>query len=257
MKAVILAGGKGTRMKHLTADQPKPMLDIGKQRILEQIIIAIRNTGISEYVVLTGYHANIIEDHFKDGKEFDIHIEYVRQPVQDGTAGALKLTKNAVGDTPFLMTFGDIITTLDNYPRLVAEYKNNPVPCILGVNQIDDPSEGAAVYFDETSQHVYDIVEKPPKGTSKSNWNNSGLFVFEPEIFPYTERVELSPRGEYELTDAIRDFFQDGRTVRAMKLGGFWGDIGTPEDVERLRQLIADNDRLLEETSRTINLRET
>ncbi len=254
MKAVILAAGKGTRMKHLTADQPKPMVDIGKERILERIVNKMIESGIREFVVVTGYFANIIEDHFQDGQEFGIHIEYVRQPVQDGTGAALRLTKEAVGDEAFLMTFGDIITSLDNYSRIIDDYRCEPADIVLGVNPIEDPCKGAAVYFDPETRRIDQIIEKPPKGTSESNWNNSGLFVFKPSIFPYLDRLELSPRGEYELTDGIRMAIEDGKTVRAMQLGGFWGDIGTPEDIERLRQLTEKDTAILDDTTRTTNL---
>ncbi|RJP26932.1 MAG: nucleotidyltransferase family protein [Candidatus Omnitrophota bacterium] len=256
MKSVILAAGKGTRMKHLTKDQPKPMVDIGKERILERIINTIRDTGIHEFVVVTGYFANLIENHWGNGEDFGIHIEYVRQPVLDGTAGALRLTRDAVGEEPFFMTFGDIITSLENYSNIVEDYRRNPASVILGVNKVEDPCKGAAVFFDETTRRVEKIIEKPPKGTSLSNWNNSGLFVFEPSIFPYLDKVELSPRGEYELPDAIRMAIEDHLPVRAMILGGFWGDIGTPEDVDRLRQLIQENIHVLDDTSRTMNLDE-
>ncbi len=256
MKSVILAAGKGTRMKHMTENQPKPMVDIGKQRIIERIICAIRDTEIKEFIVVTGYYANIIEDHIGDGEGFGIQVEYIRQPVQDGTASALELTKNAVEDAPFLMTFGDIITSLENYTRIIEDYKCEPAATILGVNKIEDPHKGAAVYFDEQTRRVEKIIEKPPRGTSTSNWNNSGLFVFEPSIFSYLPKVELSPRGEYELPDAIRLEIEDNLPVRVMKLGGFWGDIGTPDDVERLRTIIQENQDILDDTSQIRNLNE-
>ncbi len=257
MKAVILAAGKGTRMRHLTQDQPKPMIEVGKQRILEQIVSAIQSTGVREFVVVTGYHANLIEDHFQDGRAFGISVKYVRQTELDGTGGALRVTRAAVGDEPFFLTFGDVITSLENYQRIVDDYERDPVAAVVGVNEIDDPSAGAAVYFDEDTLRVSEIVEKPPKGTSSSNWNNSGLFVFDTSIYDCVDRIELSPRGEYELPDAIRLSIELGDLVRAMKLGGFWGDIGTPEDVERFRTLIETRGDLLDDMSQRVNLRES
>ncbi|HNT37095.1 MAG TPA: sugar phosphate nucleotidyltransferase, partial [bacterium] len=104
MKAVILAAGKGTRMKYLTADKPKPMVDVGKELILERILGTIRDAGICDFIVVTGYFGNIIEEHFKDGRDFGMNIRYVRQEVQDGTGSALHLTRDAVGDEPFYMS---------------------------------------------------------------------------------------------------------------------------------------------------------
>jgi len=245
MKAVILAAGRGTRMRHLTDDRPKPMIDIGKQRILEKIIDSIHRAGIGRFVVVTGYHANLIEDHFGDGRAFGIQITYVRQPVLDGTGGALRVAQEAAGGEPFLLTFGDIITTPSNYPAILDHYRHTAYDALLGVNAMDDPCQGAAVYIDEKSQRVRKIIEKPPKGTSTTPWNNSGLFVFSPCVFEYVHRIPLSPRGEYELTDAIRLMIEDGRAVGALPLKGFWGDLATPEDVEQLRRLIEEDENIL------------
>lgn len=248
LKAVILAAGRGTRMKELTSDQPKPMIDVGKGRLLEQVILAIRDAGVQDFIVVTGYHANIIEDHFGDGAGYNIQIEYVRQPVRDGTAGALRLTRDAVGNSPFFMSFGDVVCSRENYGPLIEDYYDNPVPIVLSAYNVGDPYAGAAVYMDEKTRCVLKVIEKPPKGTSTTPWNQAGLFVFEPGIFDYLDKVQLSPRGEYELTDAVHMSLADGLMVRAFPLRGFWGDIGTPEDVERLRRLFKMNENFLIES---------
>lgn len=256
MKAVILAAGRGTRMKHLTENQPKPMLDIGKQRILENIIFEIHRSGVEEFIVVIGYHANIIQDHFKDGSAYGFHIGYVYQEELNGTGGAVKLTRNNVGEDPFLLTFGDIITSPQNYSRIIQTYQQAPCDGLIGVNEVEDPFAGAAVCFDTPDNRIFDIIEKPPKGTSPSKWNNSGLFVFHPKMFDSVDRIELSPRGEYELTDAIRAMVKDRLDVRALPLKGFWGDIGSPEDVNTLRKLLENNFVSLTDISKNINLRE-
>lgn len=255
MKAVILAAGRGTRMRHLTDNQPKPMIDIGKELILEKIVYSIRDAGITEFIVVTGYHANIIENFFGNGHSFGIQMKYVRQEVLDGTAGAVRITSDCLNDEPFLLSFGDIITNPINYSRVIETYHQNPVDALLSVNEIDDPYKGAAVYFDPETKRISQIIEKPPKGSSTTNWNNSGLFVFTPCLFDYIEQIELSPRGEYELPDAIRLMIEDQKSVMAMPLKGFWGDLGTPEDVQRLRSLIdQDEDILQDETqNRTLH----
>ncbi len=239
MKAVILAAGRGTRMRHLTENQPKPMIDVGKQSILESILLAIRDAGVRDFVVVTGYFANLIEDHFGDGAAFGMRIEYVRQAVQDGTGSALHLVRDAVGDEDFFMSFGDIMTSLDNYPRMIRGFEETPGDMALSLKWVDDPSKGAAVYVDGMGR-VSKIVEKPEPGTSTSHWNNAGLFVFTPVIFDYTAKLTKSARGEYELTEAIGRMVDDGLVVRAIELAGVWGDMGTPEDVEAMTRLLAE-----------------
>jgi dTDP-glucose pyrophosphorylase len=255
MKAVILAAGRGTRMRHLTDNQPKPMIDIGKELILEKIVDSIKGAGITEFVIVTGYHANLIEQHFGDGKSFGLSMTYVRQESINGTAGALRVAEDYVKNNPFLLSFGDIITNPVNYPQVLDIWKTAQPDGLLCVNQIDDPYKGAAVFFDESSKQISEIIEKPPRGTSTSKWNNSGLFVFQPSIFDYIRQIKLSPRGEYELPDAIRLMIEAQKKILAVPLKGFWGDIGTPEDVEKLRQLIEQDNNILNDASknRTLN----
>ncbi|RKZ02289.1 MAG: nucleotidyltransferase family protein [Candidatus Hydrothermota bacterium] len=230
MKGVILAAGKGTRMREFTRNRPKPMLKVAKRSILEHIFDALKATGIHELIVVTGRFANIIENHFGDGSRFGFKITYVRQKVIDGTGSATLLTEPFVSDSPFFLTYGDIITWPQNYPKFLEFYRNRPCKAQLAVYEVDDPWRGAAVYVDGDGK-VIDIVEKPPKGSSKSKLNNAGLYVFDPIIFKYLKQIGKSPRGEYELTDAIRLMIQDGHDVRAVRLEGYWGDMATPEDV--------------------------
>ena len=224
-------------MRDLTASQPKPMIEVGKQRILERILFSIRDTGIHEFVVVTGYFANLIENHFGDGRKFDMAMTYIRQERIDGTGSALHLTRDLVGDEPFFMSFGDIITSIENYPRLIESYRERPCAALLTLAEVDDPHRGAAVYVDD-EYRVGQIIEKPEPGTSTTKWNNAGLFVFAPIIFQYTANLPLSPRGEYELPTAILAMLNDHGEVRGFPLTGYWGDIGTPEDVEQMTKLL-------------------
>jgi len=237
MKAVVLAAGKGTRMGHLTVDRAKPMIEIGKRRILEHILFAIRDSGIREFIVVTGYFANLIEDHFGDGREFGMEMTYVRQEKIDGTGNALHLTRDLVGNETFFMSFGDIITSIENYPRLIETYRQRPCPALLTLADVEDPCNGAAVYVD-ADHRVQRIIEKPVRGTSTTDWNNAGIFIFDPVIFEYTAKLTPSPRGEYELTQAIHHILADGKEVFGFPLSGHWGDIGTPEDVERIMRVL-------------------
>lgn len=237
MKAVILAAGKSTRMKSLAHDRPKAMIELGKRRMLERILLAIAGAGIDEFIVVTGHFASLIEDHFGDGGGHGFTIKYVRQETPDGTGSAVHLTKAAVGGESILLTYGDIITSPENYPALVDTFTETRCDALLAVQHVDDPHRGAAIYVDE-SGHVERIVEKPPPGTSLTNWNNAGLYICSSRIYEYTAKLTPSPRGEYELTDALIAMIEDGLAVRAQPLTGYWGDVGTPEDVERIRSIL-------------------
>jgi UDP-N-acetylglucosamine diphosphorylase / glucose-1-phosphate thymidylyltransferase / UDP-N-acetylgalactosamine diphosphorylase / glucosamine-1-phosphate N-acetyltransferase / galactosamine-1-phosphate N-acetyltransferase len=236
--AVILAAGRGTRMKSLTEGVPKPMLPVAGRPLLEWVVEALREAGITRLLIVTGYRAERVEAHFGDGSSFGFAIRYRRQDLQDGTARALLLGREAVNGRPFLLAWGDILTERVNYPRILRTFADSGCDVLLGVNWVEDPSRGAAVDVDE-HWAIRRIVEKPPPGTAGTHWHNAGIAVFRPLVFEYAERVPRSPRGEYEIPDAIAAMIADGRDVRAFPLEGFWSDVGTPEDLARAQALLA------------------
>ncbi|MGH7819752.1 MAG: sugar phosphate nucleotidyltransferase, partial [Candidatus Binatia bacterium] len=178
------------------------------------------------------------EDHFGDGSRLGVRMVYRRQQERDGTARALLLGREEIGERPFLLAWGDILTERANYPRLLATFEGSGCDALLAVNWVDDPFRGAAVYAGE-GHRIEKIVEKPPRGTATTHWNNAGIAVFRPLVFEYATRVRPSPRGEYEIPDAISAMIADGRSVRAFPLEGFWSDVGTPEDLAKAAALLS------------------
>lgn len=245
MKAVILAAGRGSRLKELTDHTPKPMLMLRDGiPLLEMIVCGIRDAGVKEFVIITGYLGEQIREWFGDGSRLDVAIQYIEQKEINGTGGAVRSARFAVGDDVFVMSFGDILISPHNYKRLVETYQQNHAESVMMVNAVDDPYAGSAVYFDDTYR-VENIIEKPPKGTSTSNWNQAGISLFEPIVFDYLEKIPLSARGEYEIVDAVQMMIHDGLNVSALPLEGFWSDIGTPDDVEHVRQRFVDDSSFL------------
>jgi UDP-N-acetylglucosamine diphosphorylase / glucose-1-phosphate thymidylyltransferase / UDP-N-acetylgalactosamine diphosphorylase / glucosamine-1-phosphate N-acetyltransferase / galactosamine-1-phosphate N-acetyltransferase len=236
--AVVLAAGRGTRMKGLTEDLPKTMLAIAGRPLLEHILLTLRNAGIERFVVVTGYHAERIENHFGDGARLGVELVYRRQEVQDGTARALLLGRDSIADRPFLLAWGDILAEPGNYPALLATFRERQPDGLLGVNWVEDPCRGAAVYVDADNR-IERILEKPPPGTAQTHWNNAGIAVFRPAVFDYAAAVKPSPRGEYEIPDAISAMLGAGLAVYAFPLQGFWSDVGTPEDLQRAEELLS------------------
>ena len=111
------------------------------------------------------------------------------------------LARDFAGADPFLMTYGDILVESEIYSALFS--RADAAEMVISVKWVDDPYQGGAVYTE--GERVTKIIEKPPKGTSSTNWNNAGIYVFRPSVFDALDRIEVSPRGEYELTDAVHD----------------------------------------------------
>ncbi len=227
-KAVILAAGRGTRMGELTADLPKPMLDLGGRPILEHLLERLIEAGYSEALIVTGYRAEAIENHFRG---YRLPLRFVRQPEPDGTATAALLAREFVGCSDFLLTFGDILADASCYRQILDQLRGEPAAeAIVGVKHVEDPYRGAAVYVDGDGR-VTRIVEKPPRGESATNWNSAGIYAARASLFPELERVSKSPRGEYELTSAVSRLIETGTLLRLFPIEGQWRDIGRPEDL--------------------------
>ncbi len=217
-------------MGAVTATIPKPLLILRGRPIIEHIVLGLRRAGVCEVIVVTGYRGEQIQARLGSGAALGVHVSYRVQDPPQGTARALLLARDATGDQPFVLSWGDIVAEADNYGALLSEFRRQPSDALLLVNEVDDPWRGAAVYVDERWR-VTRLVEKPPRGSSATRWNNAGLFVLTPLVFEYAERLAPSPRGEYELPQAIAAMIADGRRVRAHPLTGFWSDLGTPQDL--------------------------
>ncbi|MGZ5005546.1 MAG: nucleotidyltransferase family protein [Chthoniobacterales bacterium] len=230
-KAVLLAAGRGTRMRELTSDLPKPMLLVRGKPVLQHIIEGLRNAGVRDLCVIVGWRADVVRDFFGDGNKLNARIEYVTQVTQDGTGKIVELARAFCGSDAFVLSYGDILVDPDNYQPLVR--LPDDVEAIVTVRRNEDVSKGGAVFVNEKFE-VTDIREKPLPGEARSPWYNAGVYAFRPSIFDYTARLKLSPRNEYELTDAVRDLAQSGKKVQALQLTGAWADVRDPEILAEL-----------------------
>ncbi|MGZ4982503.1 MAG: nucleotidyltransferase family protein [Chthoniobacterales bacterium] len=230
-KAVLLAAGRGTRMRELTSDLPKPMLLVRGKPVLQHIIEGLRNAGVRDLCVIVGWRADVVRDFFGDGNKLDARIEYVTQVTQDGTGKIVELARAFCGSDAFVLSYGDILVDPDNYQPLVR--LPDDVEAIVTVRRNEDVSKGGAVFVNEKFE-VTDVREKPLPGEATSPWYNAGVYAFRPSIFDYTARLKISPRNEYELTDAVRDLAQSGKKVQALQLTGAWADVRDPEILAEL-----------------------
>src|ERR1700757_5017182 len=139
-KAVILAAGRGTRMRELTADLPKPMIEVRGKPVLQHIVEGLRDGGVRRVLIVVGYHADAVQNFFGDGSRSNIAIQYAKQTVQDGTGRVVDLARDFVGNRPFILAYGDILVDPENYKRVV----NLPddVDAILTVTRGEDVTKG-------------------------------------------------------------------------------------------------------------------
>jgi dTDP-glucose pyrophosphorylase len=247
MKAVILAAGKGTRMGQLTNELPKPMLKWKGKPVLEHILLSVVASGIREIFIVTGFRAEVIEDYFGNGSNWGAQITYGRQVVQDGTGKAPELAKEFAGGSPFLLTYGDILVPPETYPQMVARYQAGSFSGLVTVTRGQDVTKGGLNFFDQDFC-LERLVEKPNaeqleqlrrEGRLKPNepvWYNAGIYIFKPVLFEFTARLQRSPRGEFELTDAISGMLAAGHKLAGLEIQGRWVDVRDPEVLARLEK---------------------
>jgi len=216
MDAVIIAAGKGTRMRPLTERRPKPLLPVGDTTLLERTLEQCAAV-VDRFVIVVGYRADDIKEAVGD-THAGTPIEYVTQAEALGTAHAIGQASDLVDDR-FLVLNGDVVVD-DALPRDLAAADG----AAMAVQPVENPSAYGVVETD--AGRVTDLVEKP--ADPPSNLINTGVYAFTPAVFEHIEATERSPRGEYEITDTIGRLLADGHAVEAVEYDGVWRDVGRP-----------------------------
>jgi bifunctional UDP-N-acetylglucosamine pyrophosphorylase/glucosamine-1-phosphate N-acetyltransferase len=247
MKAVILAAGKGTRMGELTNELPKPMLLVQGKPILEHILEGLIQAGIRDFFFVTGFRAEVIENYFGAGQKWRVAIGYGRQLTQDGTGKAPEVAREFVGGDDFVLTYGDILVRPQTYQDMLARYGQGAFSGLITCIRGEDVSKGAINLFDEDFC-LRRLIEKPTAaqleelrrdGEFKPGdiaWYNAGIYIFRPLVFEFTARLQKSPRGEYELTDAISAMVQAGHRIAGLEIQGRWVDVRDPQVLAELER---------------------
>jgi dTDP-glucose pyrophosphorylase len=205
------------------------MVKVKGMPILESIVRGLVFNGITDFLIVVGWRKEVITDYFGDGSDFGCCVEYVEQVVQDGTGRVVELAKDFSGDDPFILSYGDILVPAESYAPLV-NFTN--VEGKLTVKIDEDVRKGGAVFIADGM--VTDLIEKGGDDAPTSPYYNAGIYSFSPKIYDYTAKLELSPRGEYELTDAIKAQVQDGLPIAAVELDGEWADVRDSEVLDEL-----------------------
>ncbi|MCU4926489.1 sugar nucleotidyltransferase [Halobacteria archaeon AArc-dxtr1] len=236
MQAVVLAAGEGTRLRPLTDEKPKGLVEVDGQPILTHCFDELVELGASELVVVVGYRKEQIIDHYGDAYR-DVPITYTHQREQRGLAHALLTVEEHIDDD-FMLILGDNIFQA-NLGDVVRRQREARADAAFLVEDV--PWEEASRYgVCDTNQYgeITDVVEKPDD--PPSNLVMTGFYTFSPAIFHACQLVQPSDRGEYELSEAVDLLLQSGRTIDAIGLEGWRIDVGYPEDRERAEQRLRE-----------------
>lgn len=228
MQAVILAAGEGTRMRPLTENRPKVMLPIANKPMLEHIVDAVKEAGISDIVLIVGYKKESIMDYFGDGAKHGVHISFITQGQQMGTGHAFGLASVCCKE-PFIALNGDVLVSSAHIKKIMARTED----AIITVKQVERPQSYGVIEAD--GDKVTRIVEKSP--TPPTDMANAGVYRFSPAIFNAIFKTQLSPRNEIEVTDSIQFLIDKGNPVGFEVMDEPWLDVGRPWDLLTANEL--------------------
>jgi mannose-1-phosphate guanylyltransferase len=228
VRAVVLVGGQGTRLRPLTFTTPKPLLPVGNQVLLERQLTWLASHGVEQVALSLGYLPDAFRgrfpDHrFRDPAGREVRIAYAVEPTPLGTAGAVRFAAEHLdGAGPFVVCNGDVVTGLD-LSELVAFHSDRGAEATIALARVDDPSAFGVVPTFEDGE-VQAFVEKPPPDTAPTDWINAGTYVLEPAIL---DRIPPGLRVSIERDTFLRVLEQRGR-LYAMASDAYWIDVGTP-----------------------------
>ena len=237
MKAVILAGGKGTRVRPLTYILPKPMVPIVERPIMSFLLDLLKKHDFNEVIITVGYMANTIEDHYKNGADYGMQIAYSLEgkieegeivPIGLGSAGGLKKVQDYSGffDEPFLVICGDALIDLDLTEAMAYHKKNNAVATVICKEVPKDEVYKYGVVVTDENNHVLSFQEKPKVEEAKSNIINTGIYIFDPKVFEF-----IPDDGEFDIGGELLPLLvEKGLPFYALAPEFQWVDVGSTKD---------------------------
>ena len=233
MKAVILAGGKGTRLKPYTIVFPKPLMPVGDKPILEIIIEQLKNYGLTDIIISVGYLGELITNYFGNGQRFGANISYIKEDRPLGTAGGLSLLNCELKDT-FLMVNGDTLTSL-NFSEFITYHKQRQAIATIALKNRSTYVDFGVIELDKTDS-IEKYIEKP----TFNHLVSMGVYAFEPRVLQY-----LNPGERVDLPDFIKLMISKDEIVKGYTFDGYWLDIGRPDDYEKANSEIEELNKML------------
>ncbi|HLM16843.1 MAG TPA: NDP-sugar synthase [Acidimicrobiia bacterium] len=222
MKAIVLVGGEGTRLRPLTYTTPKPLLPIANQPFLKRQLAWLARYGVDEVVLSLGYLPDAFEQHFPEGRFGDVVLHYAVEDHPLGTAGAIRFAAQGL-DERVVVCNGDVLTTLD-LGKLVDFHDARGAEATICLTKVADPSAFGVVPTRHDGE-VVAFVEKPPKAKAPTNWINAGTYVLEPSVLQrIPERLTVSIERE-----TFPRMLEEPSRMYAMASDAYWIDIGSPE----------------------------
>jgi glucose-1-phosphate thymidylyltransferase len=237
VKALILAAGKGTRLRPLTNTVPKHLLPVGNKPILFHVLDYIKATDINDIgIVVAPDSGPYIEEAVGTDSEWVGKITFIVQPEPLGLAHAVKVAQGFLGDSPFLMLLGDNLIQ-EGVKDFLGEFHASNSDASILLKEVPDPKAFGVAELDSSGRVVH-LVEKPKK--PKSNLAIIGVYLFTAEIHKAIAQTKPSWRGELEITDAIQKLLEMGKEIRSHLLRGWWLDIGSNDGLIEANRVVLD-----------------
>ncbi|MFF9076949.1 glucose-1-phosphate thymidylyltransferase [Streptomyces sp. NPDC014735] len=237
MKALVLAGGSGSRLRPLSNFMPKQLVPVANKPVLEYVLENIRSLGITDIGMVVGDREPEIRRAIGDGSRFGAAITYLRQDRPYGLAHCVTLARRFLGDDDFAMFLGDNLLP-DGVDRIASEFRRERPAAHVVVHRVDDPRDFGVVELDARGR-VRNLVEKPRR--PRSDLALIGVYFFTPAVHRAVASIGPSPRGELEITDAIQWMLSHGSEIGCSEYHGYWKDTGRAEDLlEANRRILGD-----------------
>ena len=219
----MMAGGKGTRLRPLTLVRPKPMIPLVNKPIMEYTVNKLKKSGFNDIIMTLNYMSTNIKKYFKDGSELGMNIRYSVEKWPLGTGGSVKKAEKYIDDT-FMVVSGDVLTDVD-FNDIVRYHKEKGAIATMVLTEVEDPTHFGIAVMDKNHK-IIEYLEKPSPQEAFSNVANTGIYIFEPEIFDFFDdkdkEVDFSK-------DIFPEVIKQDAGMYGYVFGGYWNDIGRPE----------------------------
>ena len=229
MKAVVMAGGEGTRLRPITASMPKPLLPVVNRPIMEHVLRLLKRHGLRETVVTVQFLASLVRNYFGDGEDLGVNLQYATEETPLGTAGSVKNAEHLLRDDRFLVISGDALTDID-LTALVKFHADRGALVTVCLTRVDNPLDFGITSVDEDGR-VQRYLEKPTWGQVFSDTVNTGIYVMEPEVLDYVTTGEVVDWS----ADVFPQLLAEGLPVYGYVADDYWEDVGTLESYLRVQ----------------------